>query len=46
MVGTHRAIFQHISIITQYRLFGNWTELLLVMAGRKTVPSPPVEKPP
>ncbi len=46
VVGTRKAMVQHIPIITRYHLFGNWTEMLLVMAGRKAVPSLPVEKPP
>ena len=46
VVGTRKAMVQHIPIITRYHLFGNWTEMLLVMAGRKAVPALPAEKPP
>ena len=41
VVGTRKAMVQHIPIITRYHLFGNWTEMLLVMAGRKAVPARP-----
>ncbi len=41
VAGTRKAMVQHNSIITRYHLFGNWTEMLLVMAGRKAVPSLP-----